>query len=76
MQLQGVQGTLLAWNTTALCDKARQLNGCFACVCASGRLLSGTVEGQADQLVQLEPEQIKAGYIMLCSSFPTSDCTS
>ena len=45
---------------------------CFDCL---GKVVSGSVEQTPQALTFLKPKEIEAGYILLCSSTPKSDCT-
>lgn len=45
---------------------------CFDCL---GKVTQGQVEHTAQSLNFLKPEEIEAGYVLLCSCTPTTDCT-
>ena len=48
-------------------------NGCcFDCL---GKVLEGKVEQSAKALDFLKPDEIKAGYVLICTASPTSNCT-
>ncbi len=44
---------------------------CFDCL---GKIVEGTVEQTAKALEFLRPDELKAGYILLCASCPSSNC--
>jgi ferredoxin len=45
-----------------------------SCLDCLGKVVSGTVEQTPQALTFLKPEEIAAGYVLLCSATPTSDC--
>jgi ferredoxin len=45
---------------------------CFDCL---GKVVDGQVEQSSQALGFLRPDEIKAGYVLLCSCSPASDCT-
>lgn len=45
---------------------------CFDCL---GKVIQGHVEHTAQSSTFLQPEEIDAGYVLLCSCTPNSDCT-
>ncbi|MCU0537203.1 MAG: 2Fe-2S iron-sulfur cluster-binding protein [Hydrococcus sp. Prado102] len=45
---------------------------CFDCL---GKILAGRVEQTAQALTFLKPDEIEAGYVLLCAASPASDCT-
>ncbi len=44
---------------------------CFDCL---GKVIEGKVEQSAEALTFLKPEELKAGYVLLCACRPGSDC--
>jgi ferredoxin len=44
---------------------------CFDCL---AKVVEGEVEQTAKALEFLKPEELKAGYVLLCASCPGSDC--
>ncbi|KAG2497076.1 hypothetical protein HYH03_005071 [Edaphochlamys debaryana] len=42
------------------------------CGTCAGRLQTGTVAQKGQHI--LSPEQVAAGFVLMCSSYPTSDC--
>ncbi|WP_013320487.1 2Fe-2S iron-sulfur cluster-binding protein [Gloeothece verrucosa] len=44
---------------------------CFDCL---GKVISGKVEQTEKALEFLKPDELKAGYILLCAASPRSDC--
>lgn len=45
---------------------------CFDCL---GKVVEGQVEQSSQASGFLRPDEIKAGYVLLCSCSPASDCT-
>ncbi len=45
---------------------------CFDCLC---KVVEGKVEQTEKAIEFLKPDELKAGYILLCSASPLSDCT-
>jgi len=45
---------------------------CFNCL---AKVIDGTVEQSEQAMKILKPDEIEAGYILLCVSSPTSNCT-
>jgi ferredoxin len=45
---------------------------CFDCL---GRVVEGKVEQSEKAMEFLRPEEIKAGYVLLCAASPRSHCT-
>ena len=43
-----------------------------ACVTCAGRVVSGTLD-QSDHTF-LKSHELKAGFVLLCAAYPTSDC--
>lgn len=43
-----------------------------ACIVCTGKLISGTVD-QADHCF-LKEKELKAGFVLTCKAYPTSDC--
>jgi ring-1,2-phenylacetyl-CoA epoxidase subunit PaaE len=68
----------LPGNTEPILDATLRLRGDAPYACKNGvcgtcrsRLVSGTVE--MSQNFALEPDEIKAGYVLACQAYPTSD---
>jgi len=45
---------------------------CFDCL---GRMTEGKVEQSEKAVEFLKPDEVKAGYVLLCAASPRSDCT-
>ncbi|ELS00376.1 ferredoxin, (2Fe-2S) [Xenococcus sp. PCC 7305] len=45
---------------------------CFDCL---GKVIEGQVDQTAKALSFLKPDEIEAGYVLICAAFPTSNCT-
>ncbi len=45
---------------------------CFDCL---GQVLEGEVEQTEKAIEFLRPDELKAGYVLLCATTPKSDCT-
>lgn len=45
---------------------------CFDCL---GKVVSGKVEQTVKASSFLRPEEVEAGYVLLCNASPASDCT-
>jgi ferredoxin len=50
---------------------------CRAASCCDclGKVIEGRVEQTAQALTFLKPDEIEAGYVLLCAASPASDCT-
>ena len=46
-----------------------------SCLDCLAKIIDGNVEQTGKALSFLKPDEIEQGYILLCSSSPTSDCT-
>ena len=51
---------------------SRRNGCCFDCL---GKILEGKVEQSAKALDFLKPDEIEAGYVLLCAASPASNCT-
>jgi ferredoxin len=81
-EAQGLNQTIMVGEDELILDVAEEAGidlpyscragSCFDCL---GVLREGTVEQSDKALSFLKPDELKAGYVLLCSATPTSNCT-